>query len=456
MKIMKYLITIITLLTVLFYSCDTLDVEPTNRIDADQAIVDQNSLAAAVNGAYDQLQSTGFAEDGIIFGDLAADNYFHVGSKKEYAQVDNNELVASNEYIEGIWNSCYDGINRVNNILVKVNSLDNVSPEKLNYYIGQCYFIRAIDYFTLVKYFGGVPIRIKPTTDASPGSLNKARESIENTYGQVIADLDSAEGRLTGINFNKSAFASYYATKALKARVYLYFSQYEDHWADAASNALDVINNNAGIELEDGANYSNIFTPGTDSKEIIFDVNFSNDDDKNAIADWSRPEGRLEIEATASIYNAFDPSDLRRDVTVEDNSGEYYSNKYRDVGGGKDDIVILRLAEMYLIRAEALNEISYVANGEAFNLLNTIRNRAGLPDLNSSNTPTQNSFRLAIEKERRLEFAFEGQRFFDLRRTGRINDVLPQTGNMDENDWLFPIPQTELDANDLMTQNGTY
>jgi hypothetical protein len=456
---MKNIITITIFLSTLFLSCDVLDLEPTDKIDADNAIVDENGLAAAVTGAYDQLQSVAFAEDAIIFGDLVADNYIHVGSKKEYAQIDDNNLQASNAYIEDIWNSCYDGINRVNNILAKESSLSTLSETTLDYYIGQCYFLRALNYFTLVKYFGGVPIRLEPTTDASSETLEQARETVENTYLQIIKDLDSAQLKLENSSF-ESQLASYYGAIALKARVYLYFSEYENHWADAASTAEMVINNTEGITLEDGLTYYTIFDGGSD--EVIFDINFSNDDDQNAMADWTRPDGRTEVTAwvdddkTESVYDYFDPSDERRDVTISSDGTDYYQNKYIDVANGKDDIVILRLAEMYLIRAEALNEIAYIADGEAFDLLNEIRYRAYLPDLTSATITNQQQFRLAIENERRLEFAFEGHRFFDLKRTGRANTVLPLTGNMDENNWLFPIPQSELDINKLMEQNGTY
>lgn len=456
---MKYIITIITLLSTLLFSCDVLDIEPTDKIDADNAIVDENGLAAAVTGAYDQLQSVAFAEDAIIFADLVADNYIHVGSKKEYAQVDDNNLQASNAYITSLWNSCYDGINRVNNILAQESSLSDLSQAALDNYMGQCYFLRAINYFTLVKYFGGVPIKLEPTTDASSETLNQARETVEATYEQIIKDLDSAQVKLENTNF-KSQLANYYAAIALKARAYLYFSEYESHWADAASAAQLVINNTESIVLEDGSSYSSIFSGESD--EIIFEINFSNDDDQNAIADWTRPDGRLEVtawvddEKTESLYDYFDASDLRRDATIDSDGTDYYSNKYTDVGNGKDDIVFLRLAEMYLIRAEALNEIAYIASAEAFDLLNEIRNRANLNDLTSATITNQQQFRLAIENERRLEFAFEGHRFFDLKRTGRVSAVLPLTGNMDENDWLFPIPQSELDINKLMEQNGTY
>lgn len=456
---MRYLTFIIAVI-ILATSCEVLDVEPTDKIDADLAIVDESSLSAAVNGAYDQLQSVGFAEDAIIFADLAADNWIHVGSKKEYAQVDDNQLVSSNAYIEGIWNSCYDGINRINSILAKEPELTNVSPAKLDHYMGQCYFMRALNYFTLAKYFGGVPLRLTPTTGASPDDVNIARANITDTYQQIIDDLEVAETRLANSPV-ESAFANVYAAKALLARVYLYFSEYENHWTDAANKALEVIESRE-FTLTDSTNFKNLYIEGEQPDEIIFQVDFFKDDDQNAIASWTRPEGRLEVTAwkskdkVESIYHEYDENDFRRDVTVEQDGDEYYSNKYTDVGNSKDNVIIIRLAEMYLIRAEALNENGFVANSEAFRLLNKVRRRVGIDTLTTGDAPGQSYFRLAIERERQLEFAFEGHRFFDLKRTGRIDDVLPLTGNMDENNWLFPIPQSEMDTNELMEQNGSY
>ncbi|MEE4197159.1 MAG: RagB/SusD family nutrient uptake outer membrane protein [Bacteroidales bacterium] len=457
----KLLIIILSLFTVT--GCEVLDVEPSSLILDENAIVDLKSLQFAVNGAYNELQSTPFAEDGIIFGDLTADNWIHVGSKKEYAQIDNYQLLATNIYVEGIWNSCYDGINIVNNILHKIETLENVSEQDKNYYQGQCLFLRGLNYSVLVKYFGGVPLKLEPTTSTEQEALNIARASLTETYNQILTDLSEAELLLGEFDFNKNpSYADVFAVKALMARVYLYMSEFENHWQDAADKANEVIQS-GNYSLQDSSSYGEIFSESNISEEIIFQIDFKNDDDQNAIADWTNANGsRIEVEAwdskekENSIYDAFESFDLRLDATVIEASGNYYSAKYSDLVEGKDNVILLRLAEMYLIRAEALNEVAYVPDGEAFDMLSAITARAGLGEVDASNYPTSNAFRLAVEKQRRLELAFEGHRFFDLRRTGRINDILPSTGNMDENGWLFPIPQSEIDTNELIEQNGNY
>jgi hypothetical protein len=464
---MRYIVTNILIVLLLFLaSCDTLDVEPLDKIPADEAIRDQKGLAAAVHGVYDQLQSVGFAEDAMTFADLASDNLIHRGSKKEYRQISDNRLTPDNIYIAGIWNSCYDGINRVNNILAAIDGVEGISDEQRNHYAGQVYFLRALNYFTLVKYFGGVPLKSEPTAGASNTDLHISRSTAEQVYTFIIADLQMAEQLLASYQSPATAYADVYAAKALLARVYLYFSSYEDHWSDAADKALEVIEAPQFELAQDSAGFAAIFDESEASSEIIFHVDFTKDDDNNALADWFNINGRFEVAAwdsydrITSVADEYEANDKRKFVTLAsgtyDGRDEYYCVKYDDTKTRNDHVIVLRMAEMYLIRAEALNAQGYVPNGEAFDLLNDVRERVGASTYSAGDLPNGTAFKLALEKERRLELAFEGHRLFDLRRTERINQVLPDIGNMAENNWLFPIPQSEIDTNPAAEQNGTY
>lgn len=465
--LMKYIQKIgLLVLLAFFFACDTLDVEPLDKIPAEDAIKDEKGLAAAINGVYDQLQSVGFAEDALTFADLAADNLIHRGSKKEYRQISDNRLTPDNIYIAGIWNSCYDGINRVNNIIVALDDVEGVSEAAFNKYAGQAYFLRALNYFTLVKYFGGVPLKQTPTEGASPEDLNILRASVQQVYQFIISDLQTAETLLDEYTPATSAYAGKYAVKALLARTYLYYSQYEDRYSDAADKALEVIESGEYSLASDSAAYAAIFDEENASGEIIFHIDFTNDDDNNALADWFNINGRFEVAAwdtydrITSIADAYEEEDNRKFVTIQsgvyEGRDEYYCVKYDDTKTRNDNVIILRLAEMYLIRAEALNKMSYVANGEAFDLLNAVRERVNATPFSAGDLPGGTPFGLAIQEERRLELAFEGHRLFDLRRSGIINDVLPDIGNMATNGWIFPIPQSEIDTNPAMTQNGNY
>lgn len=233
---------------------------------------------------------------------------------------------------------------------------------------------------------------------------------------------------------------------------------YRENWTQAAAYAEEVINMNYSLEQ---ANYADIFDETKNSNEIIFQVDFYNSQDaSNLMNDWLTHNGRFEVavwkdlDRNETIADDYEVGDKRLSATVQFYSGakgdDYYCNKYTDNITRKDNIIFLRLAEMYLIKAEALNENGYVADGPAFDALNAVRTRAGISSLTSTQVPNQQAFRLAVEKERNLELVFEGNRLFDLRRTGRINDVLEDIGTLKEAGWYFPVPQTEIDTNDAI------
>ncbi len=436
---------------------DFLNVQPTDSIPAADVFKTKKGVDGALTGAYQIFHSASLYQDAQIFADLAADNLIHIGTKKEYRQISDNRILPENAYNEGLWGRLYDGINRVNNIIAYIDNVTDITLYEKDNILGQAYFLRAFHYFSLVKYYGGVPIKINPTLEATDDELYCPRVSEDEIYRFIISDLLQAELLLDGKPQNSSVRVSEGAVKAMLARVYLYNQAYDS----AAMKAGQVLNMNYTLET---GNYASIFTNQDGNNEIILRIQFSEDDAVNEIADWTLPSGRFELAAysnydkTTSIASEFSINDLRKPITVVDTTELNYCNKYQDILTDKDHIILLRLAEMYLIRAEALNELVYVADGEAFDLLNAIRNRAGLTGLTSLDLINQNAFRLAIEKERRLELAFEGHRLFDLKRTGRINNVLPNLGTLKGANWLFPIPQSELDANkhELMKQNTGY
>ena len=437
--------------------CNLLDVEPLTQIPAENAVQDKKGLDAAMAGAYDVLQSAAIAEDVVVFGDLAADNLIHVGTKKEYREISENRIFPSNIYVEGIWNSSYDGINRVNSILENIDNVEGLSQSEMDSYIAQCLFLRAFHHFNLVKYFGGVPVKLQATKEVD--DANSERESSDVVYNRIITDLLDASELINGTGKVSQIYADEGAVNGLLARVYLYTSQ----WDSAIVHARNVLDMN--YELVGGADYADLFNEEVSNNEEIFIIDFFNDDETNGMGEWFQPEARFEVAAwrtpdrDASIALDFAPGDLRKEVTVQssDLTGilEYYSDKYSDFENDKDKVIVLRLSEMYLIMAEALNEKGYVADGEAFDMLNAVRYRAGLDSITSATVVDQQSFRLFVESERRFEFAFEGHRYFDLVRTGRARIILPDIGTLTTtNQFLFPIPQSEIDTNDKINENN--
>jgi hypothetical protein len=309
-------------------------------------------------------------------------------------------------------------------------------------------FLRALFHFNLLNYFGGVPVKTLPTLGVD--NIDQARNSAEEVYDQVTADLTAAETRLPQPGQVSEGRASAFSASALLARVYLSRFQAENNatYADLAVEKADKVIQQGGFSLS--PSYGAIFEG--DNSEIIFKVVFSVQD-RNRLAEYNFPRslsGRFEVGPSPSIIQDFDPADslrFRASLAV-DSLGTYYCYKYRDLSGGSDPVFVIRLAEMYLIKAEAL---AYT-NGDAEAIrqnIDAVRFRAGLAPTTAS---TYDELKLAIENERRFEFAFEGHRWFDLVRTRRVVVVL----GIEAYKMLFPIPLSEMTTNNAMEQNPGY
>ncbi len=446
MKKVSYILIVLSLGMI---SCTKmLDVQPTASISADQAIKDETGVEKAITGAYYSLHDVGnYGRNHVIVEDLAADNLAWTGTTRDYQQVADNLIASDNAIIDGIWTSNYDCINRVNNVLERIGSID-MSTDKRNLYTGDALFLRALSNFNLLCYFGGIPIKIRPTLDLN--NINQARNSVADVCAQIIADLLQAEKILPAPDKRSLGFASSFSATALLARVYLTQFQYTNNPAIAAlakAEADTVINEGkftlapAYIDLFNGNTTESIF-------EVVFDAQ-----NYNRLAQYFFPvslTGRYEVSPPAAFVQSFQAADtFRFDASVKfDTVNLPYGIKYKDVSGGTDRVYVLRLAEMYMIRAEAMA----FANGnieDIRNDINTLRLRAGLSPTTAT---TYDELKLAIENERRHEFAFESQRWSDLVRTKRATTVL----GIDEKYTLMPIPLFELQTNTLMTQNPGY
>jgi len=431
------------------FSCEILDVEPPyDRVLAKNAISDKRGLDAAINGVYDGMQSGAIVLDYLVISDLAADNLEAVGSKIDYITINNNDPFSTNIYVEAVWNAHYDVINRANNILDNLESVEGVSEAEANRAEAEMRSIRAICYFNLVRMYGGVPLRETAVSGASEEEIFIGRASESDTYTFIQNDLETAEALLENGGRGNSVRIDEPTVKALLARLHLY----QENWAQAETYAKSVIND-FGYELVE--DYASIFDETNSSNEIIFQIDFLNDDDVNTIARWLLASGRYEAAATEDIYNLYDNQDLRASVSVGDAGGDFFCNKYTGLQNDVDNLIVSRLSEMYLIAAEARNEQGYDANSEAFDFLNAVRDRANLDELTNLEATNQASLREAIALERRKELAFEGHRWHDLVRTDQAQATLAINN---PNKLLFPIPQSEIDTNKHpdMIQNEDY
>jgi hypothetical protein len=434
-------------ITYLMISCDVLNVDPVDSIPADQAFTNKAGIERGIIGSYSTLQSLSYyGRTYQIFSDLGADILAHPtdATASDYAEIDNNAILPENAAISGIWASIYDGLNVANNVIDKVPDMADMSDDEKNKALGELYFLRALHHFNLLNYFGAIPLKTEPTIGVS--QLNAGRDPVDVVYQQIVEDLVFAEQHLQASPSVKIR-ASKFAAKALLSRVYLYTGEYDLAWQEAN----DVILNGGYTLLDD---YADVFS-NDGSAETIFEVDFT-EVDRNRVAEYNFPKslnGRREVAPDAGLLSGYEAGDLRKDVSIAYDGINAYAIKYNDLSKGADNIIVLRLAEMYLIRAEAEAYQASADLSAVRNDLNAIRLRAGL---SLSPAVTLNELVAGIEKERKFEFAFEGHRWFDLVRTNLAMTVLPNVTN--SNKMLFPIPSSEIQTNTSpeMTQNPGY
>ena len=425
------------LIVILFFAsaCEkNLDLRPKMQVSAEEAFSNRENVYAALIGCYDGLQLQHYyGRNLIIVGDLASDNSLADGTKVEYYDVDKNSLLANNILVEGIWADIYVAVNRVNHMLYKLEDVAFLSESEKKDFQGQLHFLRALHYFNLVRLYGGVPMKLLPTTTDSPDNF-LPRSKVPDVYNQVVADLEFA--RLNIIN-RSSEKATKEAATALLASVELT----RGNVSTARQYANLVLQTTNVLE----PSYRDLFAGGAEpSKEILFYIPFSATD-KNRLAEYNFPNtlgGRHENAPSGVLTNIAD-SDKRKPLLASYHSGKYYSTKYSDITTGTDRVIVLRTAEMYFIRAEANYILDSISNRTVIlSDINAIRNRAGLKSLLAEDNP---SLRNTIEREKQIEFAFEGKRWFDLIRTKRAITFVPTVTKSYQ--MLFPIPLSEILAN---------
>ncbi len=502
---MKSLITKISsylLAVTLFSSCDKwVDYDPKDdfKITDQEYFKSESDYRSIAIGTYAPLQ---WLNQIVPVGDIISDNSVTGGESASdvlsLQQINNFTHTPVNETIADLWQSCYEGINRANYMHQykdKNPQGQNVNFAGKDALYGEVYFLRAFYYFTLVKTFGGVPLFVERRLNFS--DLEKlTRASREDVYGQIEADLNQAIATLPVVQADKGK-ATKYAAQALLGKVYLY----QNKFTQAASMLDNVIKSNVFSLVPD---FHSIFLPsGENGKESVFEIQYSN---LTATYDWahfSRGQGNYSVQQcgirglngsaempynpgwstnlpTQNLASAYAAGDLRKDVTILDieaykkanpsfnityqvaphqNTG-LYNQKYLPRKGETSGQVELnysnnfrtiRYADVLLMAAEALNKTGNDALAQEY--LNQVRRRAfgnNSNDVNASGTVLYE----AILTERRLEFAMEGDRFFDLVRTGKAASVLGALGFVSGKHELFPIPQGEVDLAGLKQNPG--
>ncbi|HKG08052.1 MAG TPA: RagB/SusD family nutrient uptake outer membrane protein [Pedobacter sp.] len=428
-----------------FSACEKyLDVEPRASVSDKQTIYDNASAQTALTGVYAALAGGGYY--GTTFqsiGYLNGDNIQWTGSQSQVQEFINHNVSADNSTISGAWSAIYLTISRANQVIEKVPQVTDplLSQGTKDQIIGQAYFIRALAYFDLARTWGGAPLITKPTETATDNS-EIPRSPQAEVYAQALSDLDKAEPLLTETTDRHRATRK--TVWALKSRYYLY----RGDWANAELYATRLITDNANYKLLKpfGSFFQN---DARATQESVFELFYSAAETNGHRGQWQPQQNggtRQWAPNDAFVALVNDPlkGGTRNVLVAKDNQNRWYGNLYYR-SPATDPSYLIRIAELYLIRAEArANQApdgATIVNEKvagAIADLDAVRDRSGLTGTIAA---TKAEVLLDIENERRIEFAFEPHRWFDLVRTGRAAAVLNFT---DTRKYLMPVPNEQL------------
>jgi hypothetical protein len=458
MKKIAYTLAMSLLLAGSLTSCDKkLNIDPVNSVRDELALRTSSDVEAALVGCYTGIQNVE-AYGGYIqlMSDLLADDreVTFVGTFVPPIQINRKAIIKDNGFVQAIWVNAYNVINRTNNVLSNIDKLD--TPAKRTRIEGEAKFIRSAMYFELVRLYAkdwgdgnpsanlGVPLVLTPTRVLDVASQVR-RNTVAEVYTQVIADLTDAEAKMPVSSPAASFFANKYVAAGMLARVYLQ----QGRFAEAGAAANRVISAN---KYTLNPSYSAEFSSGTaagllpNSPEDIFAIQVSAQSGRNELNTFYSIDRRGDISIEDKHINQYALTDERAALfTIS--GGQTYSNKYDDLYG---NIKLMRLAEMYLIRAEANFRNGTVVGATPLADVNRVRTRAGLAPLAVFTLP-------AILLERKLELAFEGFRLGDVKRNREtITDPDGVAVPWNSRRLVFPIPLREINVNPNLVQNEGY
>lgn len=457
-KTNKILITIASA-SMLFAGCSKsfLEKTPNDALTPQQALSNESGLQTAVNGIYSALRSVSiYGRDLPITGDLMADNtYLDKKNSGRYIPqytytVSPNDAVATE-----LWQTSYTGIDRANQVIDA-----NVTGAGVDQTKAEAYALRALLYFNLVNYYArpytdnpdglGVPLVVHYNTGLYP-----ARNKVSEVYTQILSDLKTAFQN--GPAYTSSARLSKYAIEGLLARVYLFMGDN----TNAKAAAIDVINN-SGFTLVPASSYDAYWAnpaATSDQVETMFEVD-ADVINNNGFDDFAGmyENGYNDIYASQSLYDLYSATDVRKTVliqgTTKTGAPAIIVDKFSHAASAdRDNIKVLRLSEVYLIAAEAS------LPGDETSALMYLNDLMAQRDPSTTYSSTGAQLLTDIITERRKELAFEGNRFLDLNRLkmdvvrtanpGAIPSPTPAPLVIPYSDprRIFPIPQTELQAN---------
>jgi starch-binding outer membrane protein, SusD/RagB family len=446
-----------------------IDLAPLSNVNAQNFYKTPDDLLQALNAAY-------VGHRGVYVGntsglppifqleEVRADDYDNGNAGDDVMGL--FRVDGSSEWYRWNWTDAYYAINLCNTVLDRAPDVE-MDEVLRNRYMAEARFLRAHVYFLLVQDYGGVPLVLKETTSFNPESINVPRSSVDETYAQIISDVQFAAENLPEVYdaANVGRITKWAATGML-GKVYVQ----KGDLAAAETALRAVVNSNKYSLLP---NYQDVFSPSNhNNAESLFEIqhkaDFAGSPYGNIFAtpNWggAGPGYNYDLPQVAYFLNSFDPDDKRKiGLTATDPIGNVYCIKYLDPGmttgfNGNTDFPVLRYADILLLLAEAIGETS-----EAYGYINEVRERAGLADISAA---TPGSFIDKVMNERRYEFAFELSRWHDILRMGPekavqiMNDYFAFIGSntiIDQNDLLHPIPVSVVEVTKgIVEQNPGY
>lgn len=474
----KYLSGLL-LFTLVFFSCDKefLVEEPILQQTNEFTLSTFKGLNQAALGAYTPLFNTPwYGRNFVVSSDIRSGNA-KISPKSSGRFRTEYQWGYNPGTAPGLWTVAYDAIARANNVINAIEddfSETGVTQQQIDNVKAECLFIRAIGHFDMVRLYAqpyshdksglGVPVVLK-TEIGLP-----ERNTVEEVYNQVVSDLEEAEniiepGYVRASGNDERGFVTREAIQALLARVHLYM----ENWQAAADYATEVINSGK-FQMYSASEYTTWDNGGVFGLEaakipgeVIFEIYGSEGNSGHGnwdvIAYILSPDGYGDVGASQDLLDLFEENDVRGELfrTHPDYGDALWSTKYPGKSGNlrEENIPILRLSEMYLIRAEAMLKGAVISGESSVNDYNKIRTNRGLSAVSSVSVQD-------IYDERRRELCFEGHQLFDLARTKRDLERTDYSGTVNQNvpfpdyKWAAPIPLGETDANPNIVQNPNY
>lgn len=431
-------------------SCtDLLEPEPVDLLTDDVVLNEPKDVPNVEIGLYSAFRDIVPAT--VIAGDATADMLTHNGTFTQYRELGTKQITSANSSAADLWGSIYNSIYIANFILERLPSVPGVKTSDLNRVMGTAHFIRGYAYFIALNTFGGVPKVTETTIDAN---RSIARATKLEILKFIIDDFTEALAKLPR-EPSGPAYAGEYAVRSMLAKYYLYqkdFVKAEQFASEVISSALYKLEPKFKTLVKED------FTD-----EAILEVGYTLSDDPGTNGNTGLNNlfvGRREIipsnqavVALASDESGDRFSSISFNVNqLKGNDNGWSVAKYGTADQDNNNVVAIRLGELYLIRAEARVQLGRVTGaGSAQEDINVLRARANAPLIASV---TQSQMVLLIEQERVYELAYEGNRWYDLVRTDRAKDVMPAfSTNWKVQFELWPIPQREILNNPALAGN---